>query len=358
MKLTVRRYIVILSFQVFLLFLDLCINTFSVFVRMYNAVMLILFIVQDVCLILALAVLLLTFFSTYVFQAGLIEILYDRFRVTIMMCIFYFILTTILHIWTLSVRWKNPLQHNWSAGLHTFYVLQRFAAPFYYYFYKRAALRISDPRFYEDIEWVQAAPVNCYAITDNKKLELEPASSNSNPDLVSLNKQFEEIVAQTIDFQRLVLQSLKIISNQLKDNSQSIDMALNTQIKGQEVPTEQETPEKFLLFPIDNIAKEFLKKGGDSVKELTRVIIKELIDDCSRMDGWTVVVITYNCKARVSEMYPVHPLGQSNKGAMMSLGGVLEGILINFGRKLGRSFRVWESGDYHLILTTPLAPIL
>ncbi|KAK4882046.1 hypothetical protein RN001_005365 [Aquatica leii] len=52
----------------------------------------------------------------------------------------------------------------------------------------------------------------------------------------------------------------------------------------------------------------------------------------------------------------VHGIGVG--GGFRSLGGVLEGILINSGRKLGRSFRVWESGDYHLILTTPLAPIL
>ncbi|KAF5281190.1 hypothetical protein FQR65_LT14839 [Abscondita terminalis] len=160
MKLTIRRYICVLCFQIFLLLVDLCINAFSIFARLYNSLLLVLFVVQDVSLILALAVLLLTFFSTYVFQAGLIEILYDRFRITIIMCIIYFILTTILHIWTLSVRWKNPIEYNWTPSFHAFFVLQRFAAAFYYYFYKRAALRISDPRFYEDIEWVQPIQVN------------------------------------------------------------------------------------------------------------------------------------------------------------------------------------------------------
>ncbi|KAK4886240.1 hypothetical protein RN001_002511 [Aquatica leii] len=82
--------------------------------------------------------------------------------------------------------------------------------------------------------------------------------------------------------------------------------------------------------------------GGIAVRSCS-LLTSPLIDDCSRMDGWTIVVITYNSKAKVSEM---------------SLRGVLEGILINSGQKLGRSFRVWESGDYHLILTTPLAPIL
>ncbi|KAK5650069.1 hypothetical protein RI129_001098 [Pyrocoelia pectoralis] len=163
MKLTIRRYCAILCIQSLLLILDLCINTFSILLRKHNAVLLVLFIVQDVCLILAVATLLLSFFSTYVFQAGLIQLLYDRFRLTIIICIIYIVLTTILHIWTLSVRWKHPLQHNWSAGLHVFYTLQRFMAPLYYYFYKRASLRISDPRFYEDVEWVQPSQLShCY----------------------------------------------------------------------------------------------------------------------------------------------------------------------------------------------------
>ncbi|KAK4882321.1 hypothetical protein RN001_005640 [Aquatica leii] len=45
------------------------------------------------------------------------------------------------------------------------------------------------------------------------------------------------------------------------------------------------------------------QKFGDSAPlQLMVVGGIALIDDCSRMDGWTVVVITYNCKARVSEM--------------------------------------------------------
>ncbi|KAK9695613.1 Transmembrane protein 138 [Popillia japonica] len=122
--------------------------------------MLILFILQDVCIVLALAALLLTFFSTYVFQAGLVELLYDKFRFTIMVCVIYFVLTTGVYIWTLSVRWKEPLKHNWSVGLYIMYIIQRFMAPVYYYFYKRAMLRISDPRFFEDFEWNPSSQIS------------------------------------------------------------------------------------------------------------------------------------------------------------------------------------------------------
>lgn len=225
MRLTILRYSAILALQTFLFLMDFGINTFSVFVRRHNAITLIMFMwvkgnervfffkffvvgnfrIQDVCLILALAALLLTFFSTYVFQvrksvlflvtvkidlernknifvilhfklpefqAGLLELLYDRFRLTIIICMLYFLLTITLHIWTLTLRWKEPLQHNWTVGLHVAFSFQKLGkciflktsgvvqcfffvsvAPLYYYFYKRAALRISDPRFYEDVDW-------------------------------------------------------------------------------------------------------------------------------------------------------------------------------------------------------------
>ncbi|KAJ8934378.1 hypothetical protein NQ314_013419 [Rhamnusium bicolor] len=114
MRLTTGRYIIILLIQTLLLVIDWGINISSLLTRENNAVMLILFIVQDACLILALSALLLTFFSTYVFQTGLVYLLYERFRATLL------VLATI-----------------------------------YYYYYKRAALRISDPRFYEEIELEQ-----------------------------------------------------------------------------------------------------------------------------------------------------------------------------------------------------------
>ncbi|XP_018578123.1 transmembrane protein 138 [Anoplophora glabripennis] len=151
MKLTTGRYTAILSVQCTLLVIDWIINICSLLTRENNALMLILFIVQDACLILALSALLLTFFSTYVFQTGLVYLLYERFRATLLMCIVYFGLTTIVHIWSLITRWSN-LKHSWSLPFLTVFILQRFLATVYYYCYKRAALRISDPRFYEDIE--------------------------------------------------------------------------------------------------------------------------------------------------------------------------------------------------------------
>ncbi|KAJ8921645.1 hypothetical protein NQ315_010554, partial [Exocentrus adspersus] len=101
MKLTTGRYTVILSVQTILLVIDWVINICSLLTRDNNALMLVLFILQDACIILSLSALLLTFFSTYVFQTGLVYLLYERFRATLIMCMVYFGLTTVIHIWSL-----------------------------------------------------------------------------------------------------------------------------------------------------------------------------------------------------------------------------------------------------------------
>ncbi|CAH1993355.1 unnamed protein product [Acanthoscelides obtectus] len=154
MRLTTSKYTVILSLQTLLLITDWCINISLLLTRGSNAALLTLFIVQDICLLLALTILLLTFFSTYIFQTGLVYLLYERFRITLLVCMAYIVLTTVVNIWLLVVRW-NSLKHAWSTSFLIIFIIQRFFSTIYYYYYKRAALRISDPRFHEDMEWVQ-----------------------------------------------------------------------------------------------------------------------------------------------------------------------------------------------------------
>ncbi|VEN46561.1 unnamed protein product [Callosobruchus maculatus] len=87
-------------------------------------------------------------------MTGLVYLLYERFRITLLVCMAYFVLTTVVNIWLLVVRW-NSLKHAWSTSFLIIFIIQRFFSSIYYYYYKRAALRISDPRFHDDIEWDQ-----------------------------------------------------------------------------------------------------------------------------------------------------------------------------------------------------------
>ncbi|EEB13113.1 conserved hypothetical protein [Pediculus humanus corporis] len=148
------RYTFLLTTQILLIIADVLLNSLSEFTRLKPELQLVAFIFQDVFIVISLTVTLIGFFSTYVFQAGLVELLFDRFRLAILISVFYFIITIILHAWLLTIRWNNPNNFNWTDGLTIFFSCQRMFSPIYYYSTKRAMLRISDPRFYQSLDWI------------------------------------------------------------------------------------------------------------------------------------------------------------------------------------------------------------
>lgn len=57
--------------------------------------------IQDVCIILAIIVVFLLFFNTYIFQAGLVSLLIRKFKTTIIIAVVYLALSVGLHVWTM-----------------------------------------------------------------------------------------------------------------------------------------------------------------------------------------------------------------------------------------------------------------
>ncbi len=55
--------------------------------------------IQDICILFAVIVVFLLFFNTYIFQAGLVAILINKFKATIIVVFIYFSLCVSLHIW-------------------------------------------------------------------------------------------------------------------------------------------------------------------------------------------------------------------------------------------------------------------
>ncbi|XP_034239312.1 transmembrane protein 138 [Thrips palmi] len=151
------RYSILIIIQFTLLLTDLLMNSFSEFLRYDSHLLLIFYVIQDLCLIFAFTTLLLSFFSTYLFQAGLVYLIYNKFCAVIYVMLLYLALTIMYHIWSLNMRWSKPLDYTWTDGLHTLHVAQRFVAVLYYHLYKRAVLRISDPRFYKDADWTMSS---------------------------------------------------------------------------------------------------------------------------------------------------------------------------------------------------------
>jgi len=155
MKLSLTRYRSMLTVQILLLFVDLLINTCCEYLRFESVILLVVFVIQDVCLVFSLIIVFLSFFSTYIFQAGLVGVLVKEFRMPIMVTLLYIGLSIAFHVWSLHVRWYDPMSYWWTDGLLALFVSQRFTSAFYYYYYKRTALTITNPRFYEDLSWIQ-----------------------------------------------------------------------------------------------------------------------------------------------------------------------------------------------------------
>ncbi|CAH2105181.1 unnamed protein product [Euphydryas editha] len=152
MKLSTPRYTVCLASQLTFMFFDLVFNCVSLFPKSRDG-LLVLFIFQDLFLVLSVTTMLMTFFSTYLFQAGLVEVLIRKFRAAGSVIMAYVVASIILHAVWLLEKWSDPESIS-TPMLIVLFTLQRCLAPWYYFFYKRAALRVSDPRFYEDIDWI------------------------------------------------------------------------------------------------------------------------------------------------------------------------------------------------------------
>ncbi|XP_012142023.1 transmembrane protein 138 [Megachile rotundata] len=153
--LNTKKYSITIIVQYIILLFDILVNSFANFSQQNPINLLILYMVQDICLIATLTILLVNFFSTYIFQIGLIQLLYTKFRITLILCILYMILSISLHIWDIKVHWSSPFKYHWTKDFHVLYSVHKGVAVLYYYFYKRASLRIADPRFYESSTWIQ-----------------------------------------------------------------------------------------------------------------------------------------------------------------------------------------------------------
>ncbi|NXP51992.1 TM138 protein, partial [Heliornis fulica] len=149
------NYSLVLFLQFLLLFYDLFINSFSELLRTAPAVQLILFIIQDITILFNVIIVFLMFFNTFIFQAGLVNLLFNKFKATILLSATYLALSISFHIWVMNLRWRDYSRFVWTEGLQTLFVFQRLVAVLYCYFYKRTAVHLGDPLLYQDSLWLR-----------------------------------------------------------------------------------------------------------------------------------------------------------------------------------------------------------
>ncbi|KAI4824962.1 hypothetical protein KUCAC02_020672 [Chaenocephalus aceratus] len=149
------NFSLVLLIQLTLLAYDLFVNSFSELLRGAPVIQLVLFIMQDIAILFNVIIILLMLFNTYVFQVGLVSLLLERFRALLIISALYLTLTVCFHCWVLNLRWFQSNRFIWTDGLQALFVFQRTAAVLYYYFYKRTAECMGDPRLYEDSLWLR-----------------------------------------------------------------------------------------------------------------------------------------------------------------------------------------------------------
>ncbi|XP_071551950.1 transmembrane protein 138-like [Panulirus ornatus] len=112
---------------------------------------LLVYIIQDVCLVFSLILLFLALFSTTLSQAGLIGELFHKFQWCIFIAVTYLGLSVGLHSWSLKQQWQKPDIYIWTYGLVSLFTIQRVVGGLHYYLYKRTILHLSDKNFYTQL---------------------------------------------------------------------------------------------------------------------------------------------------------------------------------------------------------------
>uniref|UniRef100_A0AC11DH74 Transmembrane protein 138 n=1 Tax=Ovis aries TaxID=9940 RepID=A0AC11DH74_SHEEP len=97
------NYSLVLSLQFLLLSYDLFVNSFSELLRAAPVIQLVLFIIQDIAVLFNIIIIFLMFFNTFVFQAGLVNLLFHKFKGTIILTAVYFALSISFHVWVMRL---------------------------------------------------------------------------------------------------------------------------------------------------------------------------------------------------------------------------------------------------------------
>lgn len=121
-RLSLRRYSFILLVQLFFLLSDLLFNSVGVFIKEKKSITF-LFFLQDAFLILSLASLVYSCYSTYVYQAGLTGIINRTFRIPVLITFVYIVLSISLHVCT--IYYDAYQEGVWSKTVTTLFVIQK-----------------------------------------------------------------------------------------------------------------------------------------------------------------------------------------------------------------------------------------
>ena len=149
------RYMCMAVFQLLLLGVDVFFASFSLLLSFSQVVLVVSFAIQSVLQIVNLVLLLLAFFNTFAFTAGLVSSLLKKFAWAFIVGGFYLVVTLALQIWWLVTLWDRAGEYTWTAALQAMYAFHKLLSVAHYCVFKRAVYRLSDQRYYENSEWLR-----------------------------------------------------------------------------------------------------------------------------------------------------------------------------------------------------------
>ena len=149
------RYACMTAFQLLLLAVDMLLGSFSLLLSFSQVVLVVLFVAQSFAQVVNLVLLLLAFFNTFAFSAGLVSSLLKKFAWAFVVGGFYLLVSLALQVWWLVVVWNRPGEYTWTGALQAMYAFHKLLSIGHYCVYKRAVYRLSDQRYYENSEWLR-----------------------------------------------------------------------------------------------------------------------------------------------------------------------------------------------------------
>ncbi|XP_039951095.1 transmembrane protein 138 [Bactrocera tryoni] len=155
MKLTLRRYSLLLLLQFTFLLADLFFNTFAhIFLSDKLQLSIVFYVTQDILIICEYVFFTFAVHSTCVYEVGGASIIFRSSKFFLITTLTYFILSATQHLWIVyNVMWAPNT--DWSGTLTALAFFQRLVSFVYYYACKHTALVVSDPRYDEEnIDWI------------------------------------------------------------------------------------------------------------------------------------------------------------------------------------------------------------
>lgn len=150
---------VLIVFQCLLITIDILANSLSNFFIETVISQLIVYVVQDISLVLSLIILFLLFFNPFALQEGLLHLIFQKYWSSLVISFTYIILTVTLQILNLNLYWDQYERRQaidsgqWKKQNYIviIFIIQRILSSAYYFSYRFATIKLNDKELIEKI---------------------------------------------------------------------------------------------------------------------------------------------------------------------------------------------------------------